>query len=37
MNSPRYSPAGLLVEHGQVRVAIDVGTEGASYTTGDGT
>jgi len=25
MNSPRYSPAGLLVEHGQVRVAIDGG------------
>jgi hypothetical protein len=22
MNSPRYAPAGLLVEHGQVRVAI---------------
>ena len=25
MNSPRYAPAGLLVEHGQVRVAIDGG------------
>jgi hypothetical protein len=25
MNSPRYSPAGLLVEHGAVRVAIDGG------------
>jgi hypothetical protein len=25
MNSPRYSPAGLLIEHGQVRVAIDGG------------
>ena len=25
MNSPRYAPAGLLIEHGQVRVAIDGG------------
>jgi len=25
MNSPRYAPAGLLVEHGKVRVAIDGG------------
>lgn len=25
MNSPRYAPAGLLVEHGRVRVAIDGG------------
>ena len=25
MNSPRYAPAGLLVEHGTVRVAIDGG------------
>ena len=25
MNSPRYSPAGLLVEHGRARVAIDGG------------
>jgi len=25
MNSPRYSPAGLLIEHGRVRVAIDGG------------
>jgi hypothetical protein len=25
MNSPRYSPAGLLISHGQVRVAIDGG------------
>lgn len=25
MNSPRYAPAGLLVEHGDVRVAIDGG------------
>jgi hypothetical protein len=25
MNSPRYSPAGLLIEHGQVRVVIDGG------------
>lgn len=25
MNSPRYAPAGLLVEHGAVRVAIDGG------------
>jgi hypothetical protein len=25
MNSPRYAPAGLLVEHGQARLAIDGG------------
>jgi len=25
MNSPRYAPAGLLVEHGTIRVAIDGG------------
>ena len=25
MNSPRYAPAGLLIEQGQVRVAIDGG------------
>ena len=25
MNSPRYAPAGLLIEHGEVRVAIDGG------------
>ena len=25
MNSPRYAPAGLLIEHGYVRVAIDGG------------
>ena len=25
MNSPRYAPAGLLVTHGDVRVAIDGG------------
>lgn len=25
MNSPRYAPAGLLIEHGQARVAIDGG------------
>jgi len=25
MNSPRYAPAGLLIEHGQVRIAIDGG------------
>jgi hypothetical protein len=25
MNSPRYAPAGLLIEHGRVRVAIDGG------------
>jgi Beta-lactamase superfamily domain len=25
MNSPRYAPAGLLVEHGRVRVALDGG------------
>jgi hypothetical protein len=29
MNSPRYAPAGLLVEYGAVRVAIDGGPGGA--------